>query len=209
MGRPIGKKDSQKRKTKKTASKPSQKISPEQKPSFEPAKIEVTPYPRSGDNPEFVKMLDDLTNNQKPESPHSFSTQPGKVTNQSASAPLKEFDVAEIVGLPFLLWSNVNKLDSLRLSKDEKLSLSEPLCNILNRRDVGKYLNPDILDGIVLAGRLSPIMLYRFNLIQHAKEIREKSTGSPVKQQTEGKEKAANNVVNIKQGAEFKEPKEF
>ena len=168
VGRPLGRLDSKPRKkilTKAQRSAAAKKanetrrLMKEQKES-QLQGLQTGTQPATGAaNREFEELLDE------------GAGQPGKQTayspleGQAGPQLLSPCDISEWIGWPFMLWADQNNLADLCLSDAEKKSLAEPLCRIANRHNLSQYVNPDILDGITAAGRLTPIMIKRFSAI--------------------------------------------
>ena len=206
-GRKKGQKDQKPRKRKRTAFERSdasrraavtKKLNIERERGKQPAPT-VSPYPKAGDNPEFVGLLDrmDLEDNQQ-----SVSTQPG-------DSILSEKDIAEWIAWPFMTWAKYNDLPGLKLSDPEALSVAQPLSNILNRHGIGEVIPPDMLDGLKIAGRLTPIMMERFEKIK-IERARRAGQGGPAEQTPAAGQGGPVTATDIKQGisiTELKNPK--
>ncbi|KPK75266.1 MAG: hypothetical protein AMJ79_11810 [Phycisphaerae bacterium SM23_30] len=205
IGRPKGKKDSKPRKPRITfeqRSAAAKKAAETKRRMAEQQQApKVTAYPRAGDNPDFEGLLDRMDLDEKKSATIS-RTQAGPGDNL-----LDEKDVAEWIAWPFLTWAQYNKLADLKLTNEEALSVAQPLTNILNRHGVGELIPPDLLDGLKIVGRVTPIMQQRFDLIkaERAKragqEVQAKSTG-----QTGQGRSGPVNVTTQKQGDKFREP---
>lgn len=114
-------------------------------------------------NADFEALLDQgKTKIETPEPRKGFHSE-GHA--DGGSLGLVPSDIAEWIGWPFMLWANHNDLADLCLTEEEKLSLAEPLCRIANRHNIDQFVNPDILDGITAAGRLTPVMVRRLAMI--------------------------------------------
>ena len=206
-GRPKGRKDSKPRKTKKQmaeirskASKKAAETRRRQKAEQQPP--EVTPYPQAKENPEFEGLLDGL--DRKADQPVPAG-QPGPGPGDQLLDP---GDIAEWVAWPFMTWAQYNKLPYLKLTDQEARSVAQPLTNILNRHGVGDVIPPDLLDGLKLAGRITPIMQHRFNLIKAERAKRAGQDGQA--KQPAAPIKEDRRPANVKQGIsveELKNPK--
>lgn len=166
MGRPKGKKDSKPRKDKRTPAQRSQAS----KKAAETKRLnaEKKQSRQAGDNPEFEAKLEQLAPEKQ---------------DQPAEVPIDLLlsidDVKEWVHWPFTSWAQFNHLADLKLNDDEAKSLAGPLTNILNRHGIGEVIPPDMLDGLKIAGRLSPIMIERFKIIRAERKKRQAEQGSP------------------------------
>lgn len=142
------------------------------KPDIEKSPVKITPYPRTGDNPEFEDVLDNvgLEPKSSPASKPAASAKPAGPA--SGDEILTVMDVAEWVAWPFILWGQSNKLPSLFLSSKEAKSVAEPLTSILNRHGATRVLPPDVVDGMKAAARLTPIMGDRVAAIKTERERR-------------------------------------
>lgn len=171
QGRPKGRLDQKPRRLK------SQTMSPEQrsaaaKKAAETKRRQFEESRQGGVNPEFEKRLDQLS--PPAPGPAAYGPEPELV--------LQVKDVAESVGWPFVLWAEANKLPDLKLTQSEAISVAEPLTRILNRHHIAQVVNPDWLDGLLAAQRLSPVMVSRFNLIKAERAKRKAGQGGPVNQ---------------------------
>lgn len=195
MARPKGRKDSKPRKKKSIKKKKSEKKQDKRQPP------EITPYPKAGDNPEFEGLLDraDLEEPQK--------KQPPKVELPPGEQFLSAKDVTEWVQWPFASWAVYNKMPQLKISDTEALSIAEPLTNILNRHGVGELIPPDMLDGLKIAGRLTPIMSERFKAIK-AERLRRHGAAQDAQaiNQADASQGGRTSATNEKQGAPFRKP---
>ena len=154
-GRPKGRRDRKPRKRKT----PAKKI----------VESPVVTTPKPIENSEFVTKLDQLD--------------PTKLDQAAAGGIPAEIlidpkDVSEWVAWSFLTWAQFNKLSDLKLTEAEALSVAKPLTKILNRHGVGEVIPPDWLDGLTAAGRLSSIMIKRFEIIKIEREKRKSEQGS-------------------------------
>jgi len=191
-GRPKGKKDSKPRKKKR---KPPAKKTPAESQPIKQSAPTVKDYPKAGDNPEFVGLLDrmDLDEKKAP----AGQPAPGE-------SMLSEKDIAEWVALPFLTWAQYNHLSSLKLTESEAQSVAQPLTNILNRHGVGELIPPDMLDALKLIGRTTPIMQKRFDII---KTERQKNAGQGGKATVAGgRNQKPKPATVFDQGDKFREP---
>jgi len=148
--------------------------------------VEVTPYPRAGDNKDFEGVLDRVglesqerkktefsgVGSDKPEQP------PQKLPQPAAGEVLKVSDIAEWVAWPFTFWAQVNALPGLALSQKEARSVAEPLTRILNRHEASRLLPPDYVDGLIASARLSPIMGDRLAAVKKERD-RRAAAGEP------------------------------
>lgn len=170
-GRPKGKKDSKPRKKKRTFAERSAAAkkaveTKRQKQAEAEAIPQVMPYPRAGDNKEFERLLGEAMP-PKPESAQEKA-------EPSVEGELQVADVAEWVSYPFFVWAESQKLPQLKINDKEACSVAEPLTRILNRHNVGKVIPPDVLDGLQVVGRVTPLMKQRFDKIK-AERIRRRS----------------------------------
>jgi len=150
------------------------------KPLIEKPDVKVTPYPRTGDNPEFEGVLD-------------------RVGLEAQN---------EWVGWPFLLWAQANELDSLTLSTKEALSVAEPVTAILNRHGTGRIIPPDYVDALRAGARLTPILGDRLRWIKKERERRAAAGGGDSHEPTPFvKEQGGNGPVKVQQGAKATKPK--
>jgi len=175
------------------------------KPLIEKPDVKVTPYPRTGDNPEFEGVLDRVgLEAQKPEQKGpAKEPAPAKGTEILSVA-----DVAEWVGWPFLLWAQANELDSLTLSTKEALSVAEPVTAILNRHGTGRIIPPDYVDALRAGARLTPILGDRLRWIKKERERRAAAGGGDSHEPTPFvKEQGGNGPVKVQQGAKATKPK--
>lgn len=142
------------------------------KPDIEKSDVKITPYPRTGDNKEFENILDGVGVEKEPASKQPAAKP--KPPDGPALTPeiLNVEDVAEWVAWPFMLWAQVNDLATLALSPKEARSLAEPLTSILNRHGATRVLPPDVIDGLKVSARLTPIMADRFAGIKNEHAIR-------------------------------------
>jgi len=195
-GRPKGKKDSKQRKprsdTKAAAKKRSeaakkaaktrrrQRAEKEQKlkPEIEIPKVEVTPYPRAGDSPEFKDFIEETRLKAEQEKAQRESERIKESKPIEPAELLKAQDVAEWVAWPFLMWAQANNMKSLLLTDAEAINLAEPLTSILNRHGVGDLIPPDLLDGLQFAARSTPVMTFRFGQIKAERQKRGEQGGS-------------------------------
>jgi len=190
-GRPAGRRDTKKRKLKDTAAAKkarslaakraaaTRKKQREQKaatlqghrPAVETSDVKVTPYPRTGDSPEFVEFIDQQRR-VKAQAEQTERTEQLKSEQPPQPVELLQVaDVAEWVAWPFMIWGQANDLPSLMLSSTESRELAEPLTSICNRHGVGDLIPPDLLDGLKFFARATPVMTDRFKSIK-AERIR-------------------------------------
>ena len=142
------------------------------RPDVEYNTVETTPYPRAGDNPEFRAFLEEARSAAQEKGDQGQKPKPSDV-------PLLVIDdVVEWVAWPFMLWAQTNNLKSLMLTGAEARSLAEPLTTILNRHGVGDIVPPDVLDGLRLAARLTPVMSERFCQVKAERQKRAGQGGS-------------------------------
>lgn len=135
------KKVRKKKKTKKKAAK---------RAAIETPAVETQPYPRAGDNEEFLNIIDPKREGPLETPAKSAIEEPGKPV-------LKVEDVAEWVKWPFDLWSTSQKLPTI-IRPDESLEIAEPLTRILNRHGVAESVPPDVLDGMQVIARTLPVI---------------------------------------------------
>ena len=168
------------------------------RPDVEPAEISPTPYPRAGDNPEFRAFLEELKDQDvKKDTPQPAAAAPGEL--------LQVKDVAEWVAWPFMAWATKNNLNSLMLTDAEATELAEPLTNILNRHGVAELVPPDVMDGLKLAARATPVMLQCFDRVKRERQRRAAAgDGAPDQPNVTGPHGGGPGV----QGAPIRAPKE-
>jgi len=131
----------------------------DKKPDVERSNVKITVYPRTSDNKEFENILDgNLGEEKEPASKPEAATPKPPESKPARPVVLQMYDVAEWVAWPFMLWAQVNNLPGLALSRKEARSVAEPLTSILNRHGVAGVLPPDVVDGLLLSARLSPII---------------------------------------------------
>jgi hypothetical protein len=223
MGRPKGRKDSKKRKVQQTmsaakarsesakrAAETRRKRRDEKAASLrsdvETSDVKVTPYPRAGDSPEFVKFVAEQRQ-LKERAEQAEIAEEIKAERPPVSVELLQVkDVAEWVAWPFMLWAQINDMPSLMLSSTEALELSEPVTAICNRHGVGDLIPPDVLDGLKFAARATPIVLNRFDAIKNERRRRAaaKGDGAPYNPNVHRPHGGGPNV----QGAPISAPKE-
>lgn len=135
----------------------------------------ITPMPQGGDNPEFVKQLSDIANPPK-ENRGGVREGAGRPigTNDRALALKAMGDKArpEIVGLirlPFVVWSQLVKIDSIELTEKEAELIGLPASQL-----IGYYIpdteNPIVIAWAGLVGALSAIMIPRMAAIKRAND---------------------------------------
>jgi len=145
-------------------------------PVIGPEKLKVVLYPHAGDNPEFVKQLEDLKK-VGPGGAREGAGRPAGSTKEVIAAE-KMGTVANpaIVGLlkiPFELWAQLTKFDSMALTDKEAELIGLPATQLVNY-----YLpvsdNPIYLVWASLVGTASYIMLPR---LYELKKIRAQRVG--------------------------------
>lgn len=168
------------------------------RPDVERAEVEPTPYPRAGDNPEFREFLEELkAQDDKKDTPRTAAAAPGEL--------LQVKDVAEWVAWPFMVWATKNNLKDLMLTDAESMELAEPLTSILNRHGVAELVPPDVMDGLKLAARTTPVMVERFDRVKRERQRRAAAgEGAPVQPNVTGLHGGGPAV----QGAPIQAPKE-
>ncbi len=150
------------------ADKPTAVLISTEKPDVEKTDVKITPYPRTGDNPNFENVLDNVgSEDGRPlKTEPAAPAEPAAPTPAIPAEPMTVDDVAEWLDVPFSFWAEVNKLPGLALTPKEAKSIAEPLARILNRHKVSGLLHPDVFDGMKIAARLKPLMSERFVAIK-------------------------------------------
>lgn len=138
-----------------------------------PDKQNVKMYPQAGDNPEFVEKLQDLKKVGPGGARENAGRPPGSTAEKIAAEKMGTIANPAIIGLlklPFELWAQLTKLDSMALTEDEAKLLGLPATQLVNY-----YLpqtdNPVYLVWASLVGTASYIMLPR---LYELKKIRDK-----------------------------------
>lgn len=206
----MAKKKAAKKKTIKKSTKP--RKPKDDKPPIEKVDVEVTPYPRAGDNKDFEDILDrvGLERESSSESKPATPAMPAKPAGPaSGDEILSVADVAEWVAWPFLLWAQSNELPGLSLSTKEAKSIAEPLTSILNRHETGKVIPPDVVDALRAGARLTPVMAERVAMIKKERD-RQAAGASPDnhKPGPSGKKDIPKDHIRVEQGARATKPKE-
>ncbi len=169
---------SQKAARRKADARKNAKTTPAAKPKEERPDVEVTVYPRAGDNPDFEGVLDQAGTD-------GGSAGTGKGTGKGSAADKPQIlgidDVAEWVGWPFALWAQSQDLPGLSIDKAEAKSIAEPLASILNRHGVSEIIPPDVVDGLRIGARATPVIAERLTRIKQERE-RRAGQGRPVNQ---------------------------
>jgi len=200
-GRPKGSKDKKKRKIQDTAAAAKKRSEAAKKaaatrrqqraekaealkaehPAAERPDVQVTPYPRAGDSPEFEQYVED----QKAHFARAEAAERAEQIKTPQPIPPGELlqvkDVAEWVAWPFLLWSQTTNMKSLLLTDAEAIDLAEPLTSIMNRHGIGDLVPPDVLDGLKFGARATPVMTERFCQVKRERQKRA-GHGGPVDQ---------------------------
>lgn len=223
-GRPLGSKDKKKRRPKadtkaaakqrsdaaKKAATTRAKLKAEkaaklqaERPPVEKSDVQMTPYPRAGDNPEFQAFI----NEAKAQADRQDDRRdPGQ--RQAPGELLQVKDVAEWCAWPFMVWAQSQNIKTLMLTDAEANDLAEPLTNILNRHGVADIVSPDVLDALKFAARATPVMTDRFGQI---KRERQKRAGKGVPENQGGGDKGVSppaQGASIPQGTTLHQPKE-
>ena len=220
-GRPLGSRDKKKRRIKDTkaafkkrseaakkaaatrARKRAEKSaalkkSAPDRPDIERPDVEAVPYPRAGDNQEFREFLEELKAQDEPKvTPKTAAAAPGEM--------LQVTDVAEWVAWPFMVWATKNNLKDLMLTDAESMELAEPLTSILNRHGVAELVPPDVMDGLKLAARATPVMAQRFDRVKCERQRRAAAGDGAPGQPNSGGPQGGGPAV---QGAPVQAPKE-
>lgn len=173
------------------------------KPDIEKSDVKITPYPSTGDNKEFEKILDGVGVEKEPASKPPAAKPKPPDGPAAGDEMLTVEDVAEWVAWPFMFWALMNKLPDLGLSSKDARSVAEPLTSILNRHGVTKVISPDIVDGMKATARLTPIMGDRVYAIKKERARRAaaggRSPSSPAPRQP---------TIEYPQGGQATKPKE-
>lgn len=189
VGRPKGKKDSRPRK---------KKTPPKQNPAIHVPMLEITTYPRAGENKEFEGLLDETQAKIKQAEQKAAAD---KIVESKlavdAQKILQPNDIAEFVSWPFLFWATSQDLPQLKITNKEAQSVAEPLANILNRHGVGDIIPPDALDGLTILARVAPLLSERFSIVSQERKKRA-ANGQAAKPAAQGQGRS--NAANI-QGA--------
>jgi len=144
-----------------------------------PEKKKVKIYPQAGDNPDFVQTLENLKK-VGPGGAREGAGRPAGSTKEIIIAD-KMGTVANpaIIGLlkiPFELWAQLTKLDSMSLTEKEVELLGLPATQLVNYY-MPTMENPVYLAWASLVGACSYIMLPRF---YELKKIRDEKTRTTV-----------------------------
>ncbi len=138
-------------------------------PAVEKSKVKVTPYPRTGENPDFEGVLDRVGLEAQNAGQKEPATEQAPAQGTEI---LTVADVAEWVAWPFILWAQQNELPALALTTKEAVSIAEPVTAILNRHGTAKVIPPDYLDALRAGGRLTPVVQDRLHKIKMERQRR-------------------------------------
>jgi hypothetical protein len=137
-----------------------------------PEKQNIKLHPQAGDNPEFVKQLEDLKKVGPGGAREGAGRPAGSTTEKIASEKMGTAANPAIVGLlklPFELWAQLTKLDDMALTENEAKLLGLPATQLVNY-----YLpqtdNPVYLVWASLVGIASYIMLPRLYKLKKIKD---------------------------------------
>jgi len=164
-------------------------------PVIGPDKLKVVLYPRAGDNPDFVKQLEDLKKVGPGGAREGAGRPPGSTKEAIAADKMGSIANPAIVGLlkiPFELWAQLTKLDNMALTDKEAELIGLPATQLVNY-----YLpvsdNPIYLVWASLVGTASYIMLPRMCELKkiRAQRVGKSSAEPEVKDDAQG---AANGV---------------
>lgn len=207
----AAKKAAETRRRKKAAKEAAMKQ--QQRPDFEKPEVEVTPYPRAGDNEQFFKTLDKAAGQAEAAKATREQATSSEAGQPEADEPqlLRDTDVAEWVAWPFMLWAQSQQMPSLLLSDREAASIAEPLTSIMNRHGVGDVLPPDAVDALRVGARITPVMTERFRQVKLEREKRKRAGGKGVSPETGSADKGQGGsgrpVQGVQRGQAY-EPKE-